>query len=123
MTNFYMPMVWKAVSHEKTIGSVVGYDTHEPYAVHLQFIDEFKTEWYMSRELLQQGLDSTAGEGDVLCWSSDDRYFLILRNPESSLLLSTSLGSMEYFLDYTNMMVPPGNEMIDIDSLVERLLQ
>lgn len=118
-----MPIMWKAIAHDLTFGSTLEYNTNEPFAIHFAFRDEFKTEWLISRDLIKSGLETTAGEGDVLCWSSDERFFLLLRNPYHSILLSASLGSVEYFLNQTYFIMPEGSERVDIDALLERLFE
>ncbi|MFI6340964.1 SsgA family sporulation/cell division regulator [Streptomyces sp. NPDC050535] len=103
------------------------YRTSDPYAVEAVFYENQpeETAWTFARELLLEGLDHSAGEGDVIVWPSpeqnphDQRTFIRLRSPEGTALLSTSRAQLKQYLDATQHLVACGAEHRQLDGSLD----
>jgi hypothetical protein len=84
-------------------------------------------EWVFSRELLVEGLDESAGVGDVRFRPIEERGLRMLiveiESPEGYALLELDHDSVADFLEATEEMVPLGSEddHFDIDGLIDEL--
>jgi hypothetical protein len=84
-------------------------------------------EWVFSRELLVEGLDESAGVGDVRFRPIEERGLQMLiveiESPEGYALLELDHDSVADFLEATEEMVPLGSEddHFDIDGLIDEL--
>ncbi|GAA4909557.1 SsgA family sporulation/cell division regulator [Streptomyces coeruleoprunus] len=90
----------------------------DPYAVTVAFTDGtfVYAEWRLDRGMLRDGMRRPVGEGDVrvrpgvhieLCGQAD---------------FTVAEDSLQRFLERTYEMVPEGEERVDMDALVARLL-
>jgi hypothetical protein len=82
-----------------------------------------------ARDLLESGLDQSAGEGDVLIWPTRDSagrpaVHVRLRSPHGDALLEASADELERFLHATHRLVPPGTEHrhLDLEAAITALL-
>jgi Streptomyces sporulation and cell division protein, SsgA len=114
------------------VPAVFCYDVTDPFAVRITFGDatgdgEEGIAWLVGRELLREGLDAPAGEGDVRLWPSrtaGDVLFLHLRAPSGEALFEVSRGTVAGFLQLTENTVPVGEEssVLAVDDELAALL-
>ena len=112
----------------------VDYCADDPYAIKMAFhvgTDE-PVEWIFARELLAEGLESPAGEGDVKVWpeavaedaENPDILNIALSSPFGEAHFEVSLSSVAEFLKSSYRIIPAGSEgdFIDLDSELDDLL-
>jgi hypothetical protein len=120
------------------VPALLCYDAADPFAVRIAFgdvgdengvvdADDGGIAWLVSRELLQAGLESPSGDGDVRLWpahASTDVLFLHLRAPSGEALFELSRGAVAAFLRQTEALVPSGTEAarLDLDDELHVLL-
>jgi hypothetical protein len=120
------------------VPALLCYEPSDPFAVRIAFGDvgddvgpvapeDGGISWLVSRELLQSGLDSPAGEGDVRVWpahGATDVLFLHLRAPSGEALFEFSRATVGAFLRRTETLVPFGTEstQLDLDDELQLLL-
>lgn len=113
------------------VPALLCYDRADPFAIRIAFgdvgdengavdPDDAGVSWLLSRELLQEGLEAPAGEGDVRLWparATTDVLFLHLRAPSGEALFELSRASVAAFLRQTETLVPSGTEsaLLDLD--------
>lgn len=103
------------------------YDTDEPYAITVAFAtDRGKwVEWVFARDLLIEGVNEPAGEGDLRIAPDEDPDLLILEifAPTGSAAFTLDRDDTESFLAHTLELVPEGAESthFDIDRLLSEL--
>jgi hypothetical protein len=104
--------------------TVLRYSSSDPLAVHLDFSAEVSLDgeavtWTFARSLLADGLDGSAGGGDVQVWpSSRDRTVVELHSPYGMALLRFETSALRRFLLRTYAVVGAGSE--DVGAAVER---
>ncbi|MCP9958120.1 MULTISPECIES: SsgA family sporulation/cell division regulator [Streptomyces] len=104
--------------HELPVLAHMTYDETDPYAVRVAFTDgEYVyAEWRLDREMLREGMRHEVGEGDVRIWPGvhielcGEADFTVGEEP------------LARFLERTYEVVPEGEERVDVDGLVDRLL-
>lgn len=106
------------------------YTADDPYAIRMAFhvgTDE-PVEWIFSRELLAEGMDGPAGEGDVHVWPGTDHGLGVLNvalsSPFGHAHFEAPLTAIADFLDRTFAVIPAGEEsaFINIDDELDELL-
>ena len=103
------------------------YDSSEPYAVTVAFATERGrwVEWVFARELLVDGLNERAGEGDLSIRPDSDPDLLVLEihAPSGNASFLLDRDDTEDFLAETLELVPAGSESthFDIDALLAEL--
>ncbi len=111
--------------------AMLHYDASDPLAVTALFNDggDEPVRWVFARDLLEAGLDQSAGEGDVLIWPTRDAagrpaIHIRLHSPHGDALLEADADEVERFLRDTHRLVPPGTEhrYIDVDATIAALL-
>jgi hypothetical protein len=112
-----------------TIPATLTYSAHEPYAVTAVFrTSDGDVSWVFGRDLLEDGLASPAGEGDVAVWPSMAHgrriVCLSLVSPSGSALLEADHARVRAFLDDSLREVPRGTEtaLLDLDAGLAALL-
>jgi len=110
--------------------ALLDYSAHEPYSVRTTFrTSEGDVNWVFARELIAEGLRKPAGDGDIAMWPSktDGREVLCisLSSPSGQALMEAPREGIEDFLARSYTVVPVGSEssLIDMDSLIDRLLE
>jgi Streptomyces sporulation and cell division protein, SsgA len=107
------------------------YRGDDPYAIRMAFhvgMDD-PVEWIFARDLLAEGLDHHAGDGDVRVWPSTGRYRdllnISLSSPYGEAHFEAPLTAFTGFLLRTFEIVPPGREgeFIDIEGELNDLLR
>ena len=91
----------------------LSYTEADPYAVNVAFhvgLDEPKV-WMFARDLLAQGLQADAGEGDVRVWPQDaDVVGVGLSSPYGEATFEFPAPEVAGFLVGTYQLVPRGRE-------------
>ncbi|WP_175410528.1 SsgA family sporulation/cell division regulator [Streptomyces sp. TRM64462] len=107
--------------HELPVLAHLTYDEADPYAVRVAFTDgeHVYAEWRLDRGMLREGLRHEVGEGDVRVWPGWPGVHIELCGEADFTVGEQSLGR---FLDRTYEVVPEGEERVDVDALVSRLL-
>jgi len=97
------------------------YDRTDPYAVHVDFHtgNGAIVTWTFARQLLTDGTQALAGEGDVQVWPSTAHgapiICLSLSSPSGSALFEVPLADLVEFLSQTYAVVPTGTEGDHVD--------
>ncbi|MEE1938469.1 SsgA family sporulation/cell division regulator [Streptomyces sp. TRM 70361] len=107
------------------------YDRQDPFAVRIVFpsevsLDGHEVVWVFSRELLEEGLRSPAGPGDVHVRPGETgRTVVELRAPEGVAVIEFTTADLRRFLRGTYELVPGGGERheLDIDRVLTALLR
>jgi hypothetical protein len=111
------------------VTSQFSFSRFDPYAVTLRFLvdgDQWVT-WIFSRELLEKGITSPMGEGDVQIWPGDRDgarcVFLHTRSPHGAATFMLPLTIVVEFLLNSYSVVPSGTEadFLDIDAEIADL--
>jgi hypothetical protein len=109
--------------------ATLAYDPADPYAVSTLFRTvEGDVTWVFARELLEDGLRTPTGIGDVAIWPTtvDDRAVVCLSlvSPTGSALLEADAGAVRRFLDDSYRQVPSGDESdhVDVDDALALIL-
>ncbi|WP_330343387.1 SsgA family sporulation/cell division regulator [Streptomyces longwoodensis] len=108
------------------------YRPTDPYAVEAVFYpDDPRGEvvWTFARDLLIEGLEHSAGEGDVIVWSpptpaaklEQRRTFIRLHSLDGTAVLSASHAHLKQYISTTQRLVAAGNEHQLIDSSLDVL--
>jgi hypothetical protein len=98
------------------------YTASEPFAVTLRFTSvKGRPEWWISRDLLLEGLRYGSGTGDVLIRPWDDGIDITLRSPSGIATLTFDTYELLDALRATEALVPLGQERFDFDAEIARL--
>ncbi|OLF05034.1 sporulation protein SsgA [Actinophytocola xinjiangensis] len=105
------------------------YRADQPFTVVAAFQTDRNrwVEWVFARDLLAEGLMTSAGMGDVRLHPVTDRGLEMLvveiESPEGYAMLELDLGGVADFLDATEEVVPPGeeSEYFDVDGLIDEI--
>ena len=105
------------------------YRAEEPYAVRATFrTGPADIEWLFARDLLIEGLDRPAGEGDVVIWpefsGSVPLVLMALSSPSGQAVLEADRPLVEAFLERTLDIVAAGaeSEAVDVDGWITAIL-
>lgn len=107
------------------------YRGDDPYAIRMAFHvgTDDPVEWIFARDLLAEGLDCVAGDGDVRVWPSTaahrDVLNLVLSSPFGQAHFEAPLTAMTGFMLRTFEVVPAGREgeFIDIEGELNDMLR
>jgi hypothetical protein len=107
------------------------YRGDDPYAIRMAFHvgTDDPVEWIFARDLLAEGLDCVAGDGDVRVWPTTaahrDVLNLELSSPFGQAHFEAPLTAMTGFLLRTFEVVPAGREgeFIDIEGELNDMLR
>ena len=124
-----VPFVSGEAQSELLEGELV-FNPSDPYAISMNLEARSGTvTWTFARELLEQGLYSPSGDGDVQVWpclsSSGDAVVIIeLCSPDGTALLQAPSRTVHDFVARTLEVVPAGAETahLALDSLISKLL-
>jgi hypothetical protein len=103
------------------------YDPRDPFAVVVTFhVPAGDVPWTIDRSLLAQGMAERCGEGDIRLRPALDEdgravVHMDFHSPEGRLRADVRTGELLAFLRRTWQAVEPGEESIDLDSLVAAL--
>ncbi|MEU6847740.1 SsgA family sporulation/cell division regulator [Streptomyces sp. NPDC046716] len=98
------------------------YDQQDPFAVLLAFYGPggHRVQWWLSRDLLVTGSDTSAVHGDVLAWASlngsgNEVLMVRLGSDYANALIEIRRGPLRHRLAHTYTAVPAGSEMDRVD--------
>ncbi|WP_191257675.1 SsgA family sporulation/cell division regulator [Amycolatopsis oliviviridis] len=106
-------------------GVEMSYDPGDPFAVKARFPNG--VEWLFARDLLEEGLVTTSGVGDIRftpCHSHIECVHIELESPDGSAFMKANAWELAEFIERTYDLVPLGTESsrIDFDLEIERLV-
>ncbi len=107
-----------------------GYAASDPYAVTVTFRTGYgNVAWTFARDLLVEGLDTPAGDGDVHVWPCEDpegRPVVVIEliSDDGELMAQAPRWAVSRFVARSMRVVPLGSEsdLLDLDHVVEALL-
>ncbi|MEU5609728.1 SsgA family sporulation/cell division regulator [Streptomyces sparsogenes] len=115
----------------ETLLARLTYQLTDPYAVEVAFYPDGPGDpvvWTFARDLLIEGLDHSAGEGDVIVWSSlekttdsERRTFIRLSSPEGTALLSLSHSQLREYLHRTRRLCATGMEHLHLRRTLDNI--
>ena len=110
------------------VAATLTYSIAEPYAVSALFrTTDGNINWVFARDLLENGLTESVGEGDVVIWPAHDAdgdiICISLSSPGGNALLEADTGELRTFLDASYNIVGRGSESdyVDVDSFLDAL--
>ncbi|KOG73824.1 SsgA family sporulation/cell division regulator [Streptomyces flaveolus] len=109
------------VSTRQAIRAEFSYDPERPLIVCVEFLIEGgpRVLWRIGRDLLQQGLYSMSGFGDVQVWPTnlEERTTarLQLASGDMAALFELPVPPLAEWLERTYQLVPPGHELVGVD--------
>jgi hypothetical protein len=114
----------------QTIRADFAYDPDAPLVVGVTFFDQGgrRVTWSIGRDLLQQGLHSMSGIGDIQVWPSllaeQATAWLQLFPGDVAALFELPVAPLATWLEHTYQVVPAGTEMnrLSLDDFVAGLL-
>ncbi|MFD5065658.1 SsgA family sporulation/cell division regulator [Streptomyces sp. NPDC058394] len=106
----------------RTLNCGISYNSEDPLAVTMAFNTDaqYPVVWTFSRELLADGLNARAGEGDVVLWPIHDHdggltSLCVRVGGARTALFEIDAELVVSWLDKTYEMVPCGAEFNDVD--------
>ena len=117
-------------AHSDFLEGELVFEPADPYAVSMNLQARSGTvTWTFARALLEQGLYSPSGDGDVHVWpclsgSGDAVVIIELCSPDGTALLQAPSRTVHDFVVRTLDIVPSGQESahLALDSLIKQLL-
>ncbi|MEV6180404.1 SsgA family sporulation/cell division regulator [Streptomyces sp. NPDC052015] len=109
------------VAARQTIRAEFRFDPGSPLVVSLELVikDGPRVLWRIGRDLLQQGLCSASGLGDIQMWPARPEeggtVWLQLASRDMAALFELPVPPLEEWLEYTYELVPAGRELAEID--------
>lgn len=98
------------------VGAIATYRADDPWAVHVAFQTGERTiAWLFARQLLTDGLQTSAGEGDVQVWPAEALVMVAMDSPSGSAVFELGRAELADFLQATYAVVPVGAEALHID--------
>lgn len=115
---------------DQAVDATFRYHREDPLAVHLTFpaavsLDNTEVTWAFARGLLDAGLRTPSGDGDVHIWAYGPHHTMIeLRAREGVALVEVPTRDIRTFLTRTHQAVPPGREahFLDLEAALAALL-
>jgi hypothetical protein len=117
-------------AHSEFLEGELVFDPADPYAISMNLEARSGTvTWTFARELLDQGLYSPSGDGDVQVWpclsgAGDAVVIIELCSPDGTALLQAPSRTVHDFVARTLDIVPAGQESahLALDTLIAQLL-
>ncbi|MEU6290932.1 SsgA family sporulation/cell division regulator [Streptomyces sp. NPDC046988] len=109
------------VSARQTVRAEFSFDPRSPLVVCVDLLVQGgpRVRWRIGRDLLEQGLHSVSGLGDVRMWPSNagDRAtaWLQLCSGDMAALFELPVQPLAEWLEHTYEMVPAGQELAGVD--------
>ncbi|MFD9003702.1 SsgA family sporulation/cell division regulator [Streptomyces sp. NPDC059582] len=120
------------ISHEMSLCTSMSlqYEPSDPYAVRASFAtgSDETVQWIIGRDLLADGLEGPAGEGDVRVWPAEEHgasdLYILLNPPDGAALFKAPAREIRLFLQDAEAVVPRGAESghIDLDAWLTHLI-
>lgn len=113
--------------HRVPVAATLSYTAADPYAIRADFhvgLDE-PVRWVFARDLLRDGIEAPAGQGDVRIWPSPGGEVLAIEvaSPFGQARFETPAADVAGFLCGTEHLVPEGAEILDFDAGLTGLLR
>lgn len=108
---------------ERPVRVTLRYTSADPYAVHIDFpasasMDDTGVTWTFARALLEEGLTTPAGIGDVHLWPCGPVHTVVeLHAPYGMAMIRFDTAVLRRFLCRSHAVVEPGGE--DLGSLLD----
>ena len=107
------------------------YSPTDQFAVSLVYVEETHPDtggpvtWTLARDLLRDGLNIAGGmgDGDVIVWADAGRAYVRLSSPDGTEVHSIDAHTVRRFLAATYLLVPSGDERIDVDAALARIFE
>lgn len=105
----------------ETVPATLRYDSRDPFAVSMAFpppatLEGTEVAWAFGRELLAQGMEESAGVGDVRIRPYGyDRTVLEFHAPEGTAMVHIRTSDLRRFLKRSLELVPVGREHLHLD--------
>ena len=123
-----VPFISGEAQSEFLEGELV-FNPSDPYAVSMNLEARSGTvTWTFARELLEQGIYSPSGDGDVQVWpclsgSGDAVVIIELCSPDGEALVQAKTGDLSSFVDRMSKAVELGNESahLNVDAAIEAI--
>ncbi|APY85224.1 SsgA family sporulation/cell division regulator [Streptomyces alfalfae] len=120
-----------AAPRMQTIPATLHYDRRDPFAVRMGFpapatLEGVEVSWTFARDLLVQGAERAAGDGDVRVRPYGfDRTVVEFHAPEGTAIVHVRTGELRGFLHRTTVLVPLGQEHrhVDLDADLAALMR
>jgi hypothetical protein len=120
-----------AAPRTPTVSATLHYDRSDPFAVRMTFpaaatLEGVEVCWTFARELLADGLEEEAGQGDVRVRPYGyDRTVLEFHAPEGTALVHVRSQELRRFLNRSTALVAPGDEgrYVDLDHDLAELMR
>lgn len=121
------PVQWTVVGRDAALPSVMKWTSEDPLAIRVIFEQPGgEVSWMFSRDLFADvvaGRCTDAGDGDVHVAKSSSSDSLILTLAVNHVVnLKADLAKIDSFLQSTFIYSPYGEEEIDVDTAIGRLL-
>ncbi|MFE9928480.1 SsgA family sporulation/cell division regulator [Streptomyces sp. NPDC005533] len=110
----------------------LSYDGEDPYVVQATFLDgpTVLARWHFDRQMLAEGLHRPVGEGEVTfsphTGPGGDEIRVSLRSHgadgQANAVLFVQARALAEFLERTYAVIGPGEEVLDLDGLLDELL-
>ncbi|WP_199551343.1 SsgA family sporulation/cell division regulator [Streptomyces sp. N35] len=110
-----------SAEREPAVRVLLRYDSADPLAIHLVFPSEVSLDgrpvpWTFARDLLESGLSTPSGAGDVHVWPCGRAQTIIeFRVPEGAALIQIDTAPLRRFLLRSYAVVAPGEETLTFD--------
>lgn len=122
MDSFLSPVshdVTTLITHSGIVDAhpvVFTYDPRDPYAMKLTVASAgVFVEWVFARDLLRDGLDTVAGQGDVALFPDSGAVVIELHSIEGSFRLECARQGVQRFVADMYETVPEGSESDNVD--------
>lgn len=100
------------------------YDPDDPFTVNHSFmVVPSPVQWTYGRDILIDAMMQPAGFGDVKAWVDGEKFYMHLKSPEGQAKIWCPLTEMEEFVRLMVLMVPVGEESIDIDKELQAFME
>lgn len=109
------------VATRQAVRAEFRFDPRSPWSVAVQFLveDGPRASWRIGRGVLQQGLYSLSGLGDVRMWPSSPRSrataWLQLASGDMAALFELPVPALAEWLEHTYELVPAQHELAGVD--------
>ncbi|HET6859250.1 MAG TPA: SsgA family sporulation/cell division regulator [Streptomyces sp.] len=105
----------------ETVPATLRYDREDPFAVRMCFpppatLEGIEVSWAFARELLEDGVETRAGVGDVQVRPYGyGRTVLEFHAAEGTAMVHIRTADLRHFLKRTHELVPVGGEHLHLD--------
>ncbi|MDG4861675.1 SsgA family sporulation/cell division regulator [Streptomyces sp. T-3] len=106
---------------QPTVRATLRYDSGDPLAIHITFppeasLDGRPVPWTFARDLLESGLRTPSGSGDVHIWPCGRAQTVLeFHSPEGIALAQIDTGPLRRFLLRSYAVTAPGDEAVALD--------